>query len=110
MGEVGPQSRDNIDFEGDSLVCLCVLDSSPWWVLIGAILSTPSGFLCFAFGVGSSRLVISSVASRWRWLPMGIVCEIEYLRELLPWARDTFSNSMSKSLPLVAMSSFLRGT
>ena len=63
-GEAEPQLRDNIDSK-DGFFDLCSqCDIFPWWVLIGAILSSPSKFLCFALSVGSSRLVIGSVASR----------------------------------------------
>ena len=34
---------------------------------------------------------------------MGLLYEIEYLRELLPWVGDTLFNYMSRSSPLVAM-------
>ena len=83
--------------------------SSPWWVLIEVVLTSPSSFLCFTLDMSASRLMIASATSRWRWLLIGLLYEIEYLRELLPWAGDTFSNSMSSSSPLVAMSSLLRG-
>ena len=78
--------------------------SSPWWVLIEVVLTSPSSFLCFTLDMSASRLMIASATSRWRWLLIGLLYEIEYL-----WAGDTFSNSMSSSSPLVAMSSLLRG-
>ena len=82
--------------------------SFPWWMLIETVLSSPSGFIRFAFGVDSSRLVIASATSRWHWLSKGLLCEIAYFRELFPWVRDTFFNSMSRSSPLLAVPSLTR--
>ena len=52
-------------------------------LLIGVALSSPSDFLHFALDMDTSRLMVANVASRWCWLPMGLLCKIEYLRELL---------------------------
>ena len=85
------------------LLCVCGV------VLIGAVVSSPSCFLRFALGVDSSRLVIANTTSRWCWLPMGLLCEIAYLRELFPLTGDIFSSSMPRSSPLVTMPLLLRG-
>ena len=83
-GEAKPHLKDNIVFEGGSLPLCSQCGLFPWWVLIGVIFSFPYSFLHIALGVDSSRLVIASATSRCYWLPMGLLCEIEYVGELLP--------------------------
>ena len=84
-------------------VCLFSLVDVDWGHSLFSI-----RFSSFCIWCDSSRLVIASATSRWRWLPKGLLCKIEYLKELLPWAKDTFSNSTSRSSPLLVVPSLMR--
>ena len=79
-----PQLRDNINSKDSSLASCSQCDLFPLVGVDLAVLSSPSNSLRLALGVDYSRLKIANATSRWCWLPMGLLCEIKYLRELPP--------------------------
>lgn len=55
------------------LLLVCEAVSSPWWVLIGAVLSLTYGFLLFKLGVLSSRFVTVRVTFKCLLVPNGLL-------------------------------------